>query len=96
MSIRAVADLTANLAANPTNVPRRNFIPRVRIAGFLFCLLAPTWLHAGTISGTVKDPSGAVIADARIEITGGDLLQPVVLASDGLGKFTSEDLKPAK
>jgi hypothetical protein len=63
---------------------------------FLLWLSGPTWLHAETISGTVKDPSGAVIAEARIEITGGDLAQPVVLMSDGLGKFTSPDLKPGQ
>lgn len=51
-------------------------------------------MHAETISGTIQDPSAAVIAGARIEITGGDLTQPLVLVSDGLGKFTSPDLKP--
>ena len=56
--------------------------------------MAPAWLHADTISGTVQDPSGAVIAGARIEITGGDLAQPILLSSDALGKFTSPDLKP--
>ena len=64
------------------------------MALLLVCLMAPVWLHADTISGTVQDPSGAVIAGARIEITGGDLTQPIVLSSDGLGKFTSPDLKP--
>lgn len=62
----------------------------------LLSLLAPIWLYAATISGTVKDPSGAFIADARIEITGGDLSQPVVFRSDGEGKFVSPDLKPGK
>jgi hypothetical protein len=51
-------------------------------------------LHADTISGTVVDPSGAVIAGARIEITGGELTQPIVLSSDAAGKFASPDLKP--
>jgi hypothetical protein len=44
----------------------------------------------------VKDPTGAVIPHARIEINGGDLTQPVVLASDGSGHFSSPDLKPGK
>jgi hypothetical protein len=42
--------------------------------------LAVLWLvvhipgaHADTITGTVQDPSGAVVSGARIEITGGDL-----------------------
>jgi len=51
-------------------------------------------LHASTISGTIEDPSGAVIAGGRIEITGESLAQPIVLRSDGLGKFASPDLKP--
>ncbi len=60
----------------------------------LVCMAIPISLHAGTISGTVKDPSGAVIAGARIEITGAQLTGPVVLSSDGLGRFTSPELKP--
>jgi hypothetical protein len=43
----------------------------------------------------VFDSSGALIAAARIEISGGDLAQPIVLSSDGLGRFASPDLKPA-
>ena len=65
-----------------------------KMALLFLCLMAPAWLHADTISGTVQDPSGAVIAGARIEITGGDLAQPILLSSDALGKFTSPDLKP--
>src|SRR5271165_1207297 len=66
----------------------------LKIAFFLLYLLVPTGLRAETISGTILDPSGAVIAAAQIEITGGDLAQPVVLSSDGLGKFASPELKP--
>jgi hypothetical protein len=64
------------------------------MALFLLCLIVPSALYAQTISGTVHDPSGAVIAGARIEITGGDLTQPITLVSDGLGKFASSALKP--
>src|SRR5277367_6878185 len=64
------------------------------MAVFLVWLMGPTWLRSETISGTVQDPSGAVIAGARIEITGKDLAQPAVLSSDGQGKFVSPDLKP--
>src|ERR1700694_2971068 len=64
------------------------------MALFLLYLAGPALLHSETISGTVADQSGAVIVGARIEITGGDLAQPVVLSSDGLGKFSSPDLKP--
>ena len=62
----------------------------------LLLLCTSVALHAATVSGTVKDQSGAVIPDARIEIAGGDLTQPFVLTSDGTGKFSSSDLKPGK
>src|SRR5579863_94838 len=62
----------------------------------LFSLAASPSLLADTISGTVKDPSGAVIVGAQIEITGGDLAKPIVLTSDSLGKFASPDLKSGK
>jgi peptidase M1-like protein/carboxypeptidase family protein len=66
------------------------------LAKMAFCFLflgASTWTLADSISGTVQDPSGAVIAGARIEITGGILTQPVVLTSDAVGKFVSPELK---
>lgn len=66
----------------------------VALTAFLILSLAPA-AHAETISGTVLDPSGAVIARANIEITGGDLKQPILLVSDDLGNFTSPDLAPA-
>jgi hypothetical protein len=63
------------------------------VCAVLFTLLAlPTLLFADTITGTVKDPSGAVIAGAQVQITGGDLKKPIVLQSDGTGNFTSPDL----
>ncbi len=60
----------------------------------ILLLAAPAILGAQVISGTVQDPSGAVVAGARIEITGGDLTQPIVLSTDGEGKFASAELKP--
>src|SRR5579863_6990085 len=72
---------------------RWSFSSLPRAALFLIWLSSPTWLRSETISGTVQDPSGAVIAGARIEIAGKDLAQPIVLSSDGLGKFASPDLK---
>jgi Peptidase family M1 domain/Carboxypeptidase regulatory-like domain len=66
----------------------------LRIVLFLLWLMGPIWLRSETISGTIQDSSGAVIAGARIEVTGGDLAQALALSSDGLGKFSSPDLKP--
>jgi hypothetical protein len=74
---------------------RQPVAPVLKVTLCLLWLLGPAWLHAETISGVIQDPSGAVIAGARIEITGGDLVQPLVLTSDGVGKFVSPDLKPA-
>jgi hypothetical protein len=73
----------------------------LRVGLILLLLIAPTWLNSQTISGTsisgtIKDPSGAVIASARIEITGGDLTQPVVLSSNSVGNFASPELKPGQ
>ncbi|MGA8072291.1 MAG: M1 family aminopeptidase [Candidatus Acidiferrales bacterium] len=53
-------------------------------------------LRADTISGTVKDPSGAVVPGARIEISGGGLTKPLVLSSDDSGKFTAPNLSAGK
>ena len=66
----------------------------LKSAALLLCLMGPTWLLAETISGTILDPSGAVVAGARIEIAGENLAQPIVLTSDGTGKFASPDLTP--
>ena len=73
--------------------------PRPFLHAFLVALffLALVWpLRADTISGTVKDPSGAVVVGARVEVTGGTLTQPVVLASDGSGRFTAPNLSSGK
>jgi hypothetical protein len=78
----------------PADARRGPFSSLSKMAMLLFCLIVPAALSAQTISGTVQDPSGAVVAGARIEITGGDLAQPVALSSDGEGKFVSADLKP--
>src|SRR6202167_4050499 len=71
----------------------RHFCLFLKIALFLLWLTGPMWLRAETISGTVQDPSGAVIAGARGESSGGDLVQPLVLSSDGQGKFAAPELK---
>jgi hypothetical protein len=67
-----------------------------RFALFVCWLAYPLSLYAATISGTVKDPSGAVVPDARIEISGAGLPQSVEVTSDELGRFSAPDLKAGK
>src|SRR6266404_4566266 len=62
----------------------------------LVCLLFAANLRADTISGTVKDPSGAGGSGARIEITGNNLSQPLNLTSDESGKFSAPNLTAGK
>src|SRR5271165_6808116 len=77
-----------------TRYHRLCFLYASLLVALLFVLAAP--LRADTITGTIKDPSGAVIAAARIEITGGTLSQPLVLTSDSSGKFAAPNLQPGK
>ncbi len=68
---------------------------QVAILALVWLVLTPQGF-ADTISGTVKDPSGAVVAGARIEITGGDLAQPLVLTSNESGRFAAPNLSAGK
>jgi hypothetical protein len=77
-----------------TQIKSRFFFLSLSI--LVVCLTNAARAQADTISGTVRDPSGAVVAGAHIEITGSHLTQPVVLTSDESGKFTLPDLGPGK
>ena len=77
-----------------TQIKSRFFFLSLSI--LVLCLTNAARTQADTISGTVRDPSGAVVAGAHIEITGSHLTQPVVLTSDESGKFTLPDLGPGK
>jgi hypothetical protein len=73
-----------------------------RFKFFYVPILVMVWLvltpqaHADTISGTIKDPLGAVVAGARVEISGGNLPQALVLSSDESGKFAAPNLSAGK
>src|SRR6267143_4389326 len=62
----------------------------------LLCLVLSPHVRADTISGTIKDPSGAVVTGARIEISGDNLAQPLLLTSDASGKFAAPNLSAGK
>jgi hypothetical protein len=66
------------------------------LATLLVGLASPSGISADTITATVEDPSGAVVAGARVEITGGALSQPLELTTDGAGKFRAPGLGPGK
>ena len=66
----------------------------LRVAAVISFLGLPHLLQASTLSGTIKDPSGALIPGAQIEISGENLAQPIKLTSDSFGRFVSPDLKP--
>ncbi len=68
---------------------------QVPILALIWLVLTPQ-ASADTLSGTVKDPSGAVVAGASIEITGGNLPQALVLTSDETGKFAAANLSAGK
>ena len=61
---------------------------------FLVLLFLSICLNAATISGTVKDSTGALIVGAKIEIRGSSLSQPLTVSSDETGHFVVPDLKP--
>lgn len=91
-------DQSRYISRNPISSPASKFAGFVRfrftlpLILALLSLLLPSSALADTLSGTVKDPSGAVIVAARIEITGANLPQPLVLTSDNSGKFAAPNL----
>ena len=74
-----------------------NWLPIFQIAALLLvCLTLCRALRADTLTGTIKDPSGAVVAGAHVEITATGLTKPILLTSDELGKFAVPNLSPGK
>jgi hypothetical protein len=84
-----------SLAAKAPGRLKRLGVIYAAMFALIFLVLAGD-LRADTISGTVKDPSGAVVAGARVEITGGNLPQPIVFVSDEGGKFAASNLNPGR
>ena len=80
--------------ASPKRLGRLQFLYAAILV--MVCLALATPVRGDTISGTVKDPSGGVVIGTRIEITGGNLLQPLLLTSDESGKFVAPDLNAGK
>lgn len=66
----------------------------------LVTLLAATCLLAqertGGIQGTVSDPSGAALPGANVEISGGSLIRPVGVKTNGAGGYSLPSLPPGQ
>jgi len=56
--------------------------------------VAQTTLATGSITGTVTDPSGAVLSGAKVTITNVDTNQSIELKSNSAGVYTSGPLSP--
>ncbi len=54
------------------------------------------WIARGHDFRHSQRPLWRIVAGARIEISGGNLSQPLVLVSDASGKFTAPNLAPGK
>src|SRR5262245_23856299 len=69
----------------------------LKVGALLGCvLLVPTLLHAqATITGTVKDTSGAVLPGVTVEATSPELIEKVrAAATDATGQYRIENLRP--
>ncbi len=66
---------------------------------FLFLsslMIAQTTLSTGIINGTVTDPSGAVVSDAKVVVTNTGTGQTINLTSSASGAFSSGPLEPGQ
>ena len=75
--------------------------PSLRVGALLGCLLlAPTLLYAqaqASITGTVKDTSGAVLPGVTVEASSPELIEKVRGAvTDATGQYRIENLRPGR
>jgi carboxypeptidase family protein len=84
---------------NPSS-PRRSFrfslLALACVVALLsaLSLVAQTTLSTGSITGTVSDPSGALVSDARVEVTNVATGQKIALTSNAAGSFSTGPLQP--
>src|ERR1035437_5342686 len=75
--------------------------PRLQTLSFLFFLLmvltsaTPLWAQkdAGAIVGLVRDPSGAVVTDAKVTVTDVDRGIQLTLSTNGAGEYVASPLR---
>jgi hypothetical protein len=79
-------------------IPLERLIPIVISAAFIFWisgpLLAQSTTATGSIQGTLTDPSGAVVAGAKITITNTDTAQALHVTTSSAGTYNSGALVP--
>jgi hypothetical protein len=61
---------------------------------FALLLLGLPLLQGATLSGVVKDPSGAAVARAEAIVVGASLAEPIHAFTDTQGRFRFDDLAP--
>ena len=67
---------------------------RLAVAFFLCAVFLAAQTNRGAISGTVMDPSGAVIPGATVTVTSVGTQQTRRVTTSNLGTFTVQDLEP--
>src|SRR6476659_2612110 len=74
-----------------------SYVPRLRVACLvLFCASAAlAQRDLGTITGTVTDSTGGVVADAKVVITERETGQVYETTTNANGEFTRPALKPS-
>src|SRR6202051_93858 len=86
--------------SNFNSARRARFIPAAVIVLCLLLssvlVLAQTTISTGSIVGTVTDPSGAVVGDAKVVITNKGTNQAVTTATTSSGTFSSGSLNPGE
>jgi hypothetical protein len=80
------------------HTPFQSLIPILIIAVFVFWICAPLFAQSttatGSIQGTLTDPSGAVVAGAKITITNKDTGQALHVTTSSAGTYNSGALVP--
>src|SRR5687768_7678949 len=71
------------------------FVSRACLVLVFLCLAASTALAQSAISGSVRDPSGAVMPGVTVEVASPVLIEKVRSAvTDEQGRYTIIDLRP--
>lgn len=62
----------------------------------LFSLIAVAQERTGAVQGTVTDPTGSAVPGATVELSGGSLIRPASLTTDGAGAYLFPSIPPGE